>query len=377
MAETLDIVLRRHIVDIDLEVPLDPDRPVTVLFGPSGAGKTTVLRCLAGLDKPSPGSRITFGPHTWDDDEHHVPARRRHVGYLFQDHALFPHMTVTANVAFGLHRIPRRDRPQRASEALTAAGASHLHDRKVRLLSGGEGQRVALARALAPRPQLLLLDEPLSALDTPTRRRLRTELRQLLLDSAIPTLVVTHDRAEALALGDRVAILVNGRLRQFGDVEDVFSHPADPEVATAVDMETVTAGTVIDTHNGVTAVRVGSTQLFGVSDRTLAPDSAVLVCLRAENVALTLDSADRRSSPRNELPATIRSLTADGPVLRVELDAGFRFSAYITRPTCDELDLHPGQSITALVKATAVHLIPRTIAATPTPQEPQPPAELA
>ncbi len=371
MAETLTIRVRRHVVDVDLDIPLDPDRPITVLFGPSGAGKTTVLRCLAGLDRPDPGSRIVFGPLVWDDSRHHLPARRRQIGYLFQDHALFPHMTVTANVTFGLHRLPRRERYQRATEALAAAGAAHLADRSIRMLSGGEGQRVALARALAPRPQLLLLDEPLSALDAPIRRRLRTELRQLLLNAGIPTLVVTHDRTEALTLGDRVAVLVDGRLGQFGDVEDVFSRPTNPAVAEAVDMETVTAGTVIATENGMTSVSVASTRLVGVTAHDLDPGTAVFVCMRAENVALELPgAAHNRSSPRNELLATITSITPDGPIARVGLDAGFHLSAYVTHPTCDDLQLHLGQEVTALVKATAVHLIPRSSPShTPTDQQ--------
>lgn len=360
MAESLTVHLRRHVVDIDLEIPLDPERPITVLFGPSGAGKTTVLRCVAGLDRPEPGSRIVFGADTWDDDTTHLPARRRQIGYLFQEHALFPHMTVLANVTYGLHQVPRRDRAHRAQEALEQAGAAHLTDRRVRLLSGGEGQRVALARALAPRPKLLLLDEPLSALDAPIRRRLRTELRRLLLDTGIPTLVVTHDRAEALALGDRAAILVDGRLRQFGDVEDVFSRPTDPDVAAAVDMETITAATVIDTAAGVTTVQAGDARLYGISDHAVSPGDAVLVCLRAENVALEHPGGPSRSSPRNELPATITAITADGPVTRVDLDAGFALAAYVTGPTAEELDLHRGQKITALIKATAVHLIARS-----------------
>ncbi|MDD9205090.1 ATP-binding cassette domain-containing protein, partial [Georgenia sp. 10Sc9-8] len=190
--------------------------PVTVLFGPSGSGKTTVLRVLAGLDR-TPGGRVVMDGTVWDDGaRHHLPARRRRVGYLFQDHALFPHLDVDANVAYGLVGVPRAERAGWVRAALRAADAGHLTGRRVAGLSGGEAQRVALARALAPSPQLLLLDEPLSALDGPTRAHLRAELRRILVAQAVPTVVVTHDRAEALALADRVVVLVDGRVRQTG-----------------------------------------------------------------------------------------------------------------------------------------------------------------
>ena len=163
----IDARVRRHVVDAELSVP--DGTAVTVLFGPSGSGKTTVLRCLAGLDTLDAG-HVRVRGSTWNDGERVlVPARRRRVGYLFQDHALFPHLSVLANVAYGLRGTPRAERDGRAREALAAALASHLVDRPVRQLSGGEAQRVALARALAPRPDLLLLDEPLSALDAATR----------------------------------------------------------------------------------------------------------------------------------------------------------------------------------------------------------------
>ena len=180
----------------------------------------------------------------WDAARVHVTPRRRRVGFLFQDHALFPHLDVDANVAYGLHQLARRDRAARVHEALEIAGASHLTGRATRELSGGEAQRVALARALAPRPRLLLLDEPLSALDSPTRTRLRVDLRQRLLAAGVPTLVVTHDRTEALTLGDRMVVIIDGRLHQVGPVPDVFSRPSDLAVADAVEAETVVAGTV-------------------------------------------------------------------------------------------------------------------------------------
>jgi molybdate transport system ATP-binding protein len=344
-------------VDVELALPL---AGVTVLFGPSGAGKTTLLRCLAGLDRPDAG-RIEVGGEVWDDGRRFVPARRRRVGLLFQDHALFPHLSVAANVGYGLRGLPRRDRPARVAAALAAAGAAHLAGRPVRQLSGGEAQRVALARALAPRPRLLLLDEPLSALDTPTRARLRTELRQRLTDSGVPSIVVTHDRGEALALGDRMVVLVGGRVRQVGDLPAVFGRPANPAVAAAVGVESTLPGDVVEAVDGLVRVRVGPHLLTaGPEVAGLAGGDHELVCIRAEDVALELPDQPHAASPRNRLPATVAGLTADGPLLRVDLDCdGVPLAAYVTRLAGEDLHLRPGTRVAAVVKTTAVHLVPR------------------
>ncbi len=358
MATTLTARVRRHVLDVSLTLDLD-EAPVTVLFGPSGAGKTTLLRCIAGLDRPDPGSHVSLGDEVWDAARVHVTPRRRRVGFLFQDHALFPHLDVDANVAYGLHQLARRDRAARVHEALEIAGASHLTGRATRELSGGEAQRVALARALAPRPRLLLLDEPLSALDSPTRTRLRVDLRQRLLAAGVPTLVVTHDRTEALTLGDRMVVIIDGRLHQVGPVPDVFSRPSDLAVADAVEAETVVAGTVLGLQHGLAQLRVRDVDLLAVAGTDLAPGTGVFVCIRAEEVALQLPRAQMQDSPRNHLPAIIRTITPAGPLLRVDLDAGFPLAAYITANTQGDLGLAVGKAVTAAFKAPAVHVIPR------------------
>jgi molybdate transport system ATP-binding protein len=214
--------------------PLAQDR-VTVLFGPSGAGKTTILRALAGLDRPDAGA-IAFDGETWFDAARgvHVRPQARRVGLLFQEYALFPHLSVEGNVAFGIAGRPRAERRARVAELAASFGIGDLLRRRPAELSGGQRQRVALARALAPGPRLLLLDEPLSALDGPTREALRGELRQLLERTEAPAIVVTHDRADALALGHRLAVVVAGEIRQVGPVERVFAAPADADVARVV-----------------------------------------------------------------------------------------------------------------------------------------------
>ncbi len=359
MASRLSLRIRRHILDVDVDLDLAA-APITVLFGPSGAGKTTLLRCVAGLDSVEAGSRIALDDSVWDDSRVHVPARKRRIGYLFQDHALFPHLDVSANVAFGLRGVPRRQRPGLVQAALAQAGAAHLASRDTRQLSGGEAQRVALARALAPAPQLLLLDEPLSALDSPTRAKLRGELRSALLAAGRPAVLVTHDRSEALALGDQIAVLVDGRVRQVGPPAEVFSRPADRDVADVVEMETVVSGLVGPTADGLVTVDVAGVRLVAVNhEPELAPGSPALVCIRAEEVALAAPGRRGEASPRNHLPGVVQSVADEGPLVRVSVDVGFTLEAFVTRPTREEMALAPGSPVVASVKAPAVHLVAR------------------
>lgn len=210
---------------------LPPGAGVTVLFGPSGCGKTTVLRCLAGLTPLSRG-RITHGDECWSDAAAGIclAPQARDVGMHFQDPALFPWLDVAANVGFGLSRLPAAVRAERVRAALARHEILDLSDRKPAALSGGQQQRVALARALARPCRLLLLDEPLSALDAVSRARLRPRLREDLLAAGVPAVVVTHDHAEALALGDSVVVMDRGRVLQTGPVAEVFARPADAVV---------------------------------------------------------------------------------------------------------------------------------------------------
>lgn len=363
----LDLHVRRHTVDARLTLPLG-ERTITVLFGPSGSGKTTILRCIAGLDRTD-GGHVVMDGVTWDDGRRRrqTPARHRHVGYLFQDHALFPHLSVEANVAYGLPRLPADERRRRVHSALATAEALDCVGRRVAQLSGGEAQRVALARALATEPRLLLLDEPLSALDAPTRSRLRAELRRMLERSKVPAIIVTHDREEALALADQVVVVIDGTVRQVGPPAEVFDRPTHADVADIVGIETATPGVVADSDAELVHVDIGDLRLTALSTQRPVephrPGDEVLVCIRAEDVALELpDREGGHRSPRNRLPARVTEVTTAGALVRVDLDAGFALTAYITRPALEELELAVGSDVVASVKSPAVHLITRRAA---------------
>ncbi len=328
--------------------------PVLVLLGPSGSGKTTVLRALAGLVAPASGS-IRFRGATWFDGNRSLPPQGRRVGYLVQDYALFPHLSAAENVAYGLRRRPTAERESRVAELLTMFSIAGLVDRRPAALSGGERQRVALARTLAPRPDLLLLDEPLSSLDAPARERLRDELRRCLAQTATPAVVVTHDRNEALALGDLVGVMVDGRLQQVGPIEEVFQRPANEAVARAVGVDAVIPAVVTEVSGGLARFQAGSAELVGVAHEADAGDAGFL-CIRGEEVVLTADRPGHDSA-RNHLPATVVDTRNEGPLVRVRLDCGFPLAAWITRRSLDELALGPGVQVWALVKAPSVRFV--------------------
>jgi molybdate transport system ATP-binding protein len=350
MADELSCVCRTRLasgfeLDADLHLPLDRAR-ITVLFGPSGAGKTTLLRMLAGLHRPLDGA-IAFRGQPWFDGARAIflaPQLRR-AGYVAQDYALFPHLTVAANVLYAA-------RPGKGRNHLKAFGLEDLADRYPRAISSGQRQRVALARALAAEPALLLLDEPLSALDAAARAQTRRQLRELLAASGVPCIVVTHDRMEAMALGDWIAVISAGRIRQCGPLPDVFQHPADAQVAESLGVENVLPARIVARNAGLLTLVTGGAQLQSVDS---GETGAVVACIRAEDVALTRDAAPA-SSIRNRLAGRVTSVTLEGPLARVELDCGFPLVAVITAQSARELELQSGDAVCAIVKTTAVHL---------------------
>lgn len=258
--------------------------PVTVLFGPSGAGKTTLLRCLAGLDRPTRG-HITIDGQTWFDSHRgvHTPPQHRRIGYVPQEPSLFPHLTALQNVSYGLRRAP--DRASRARDMLDFVGLAPFADRRPSALSGGQRQKLAVARALAPRPALLLLDEPFSSLDGPVRESLRAELRDLIIRACAPAIIVTHDLNEAAAIADQVIVMTDGLIQQIGRTADVLHRPRTAAVAAALGFENILPATIQSTTGTTSTILVGGVTLLATNDQSLTGEA--LVCIRAQNITLS------------------------------------------------------------------------------------------
>ena len=339
-----------------LDVPHLTVRPgeVLVLIGPNGAGKSTLLRVMGLLQAPAAGAmRFQGEPVTAAQG---LSVRRR-MASVFQD-PLLADATVFANVAMGLsfRGVPNSRIETRAARWLERLAIAGLAERPSRTLSGGEAQRVALARALVLEPELLLLDEPFSALDQPTRELLIGDLGRILREEHMSTVLVTHDRAEAMTLGDRVGVLIGGRLVQLEDTSQVFRAPASEEIARFVGVETIVDCRVARREGGVTVLDAGGRSVE-VADPA-EPGEVVRLCLRPEDVTLSPRRPEAgASSARNHLPGRVLRVTASGPYVRVIVDCGFPLVALVTQRSVDELGLRDGASVTAHFKATAAHLL--------------------
>jgi len=342
---------RRRVVDVpsfDLETGA-----VTALIGPNGAGKTTLLTHLALLERPRHGEVLFDGERTRGREL----AYRRRMAVVFQDPLLLDR-TVAANVDTGmiLRGIGGSERRRRRATWLARFGIEHLAQRAARTLSGGEAQRTSLARAFALEPEVLLLDEPFSALDTPTRGAIVDDLASALAETGVTTLLVTHDHDEAARLGDRVAVMLQGRIRQTGAPADVLGAPADEDVAAFVGVETIVEGEVVARGEGLVTLRAQGHMIEAVDRGAFA---RALVCLRPEDVSVSTAGEQMSGSARNHLPGTVRRVVAFGADARIEIDCGFRVMARVTRRSVEDLGLAEGAQVVASFKATAVHLIPK------------------
>jgi molybdate transport system ATP-binding protein len=325
------------------------------LAGPSGAGKTTALRVAAGLLRPGWG-RVACGGRTWLDTDRGVdlPPESRRCGYLFQEGALFPHLSAWQNVAYPLRGLPRRERRARAHELLERLGLAARTDASPRTLSGGERQRVALARALARRPDALLLDEPLSALDARTRTTASRELAATLREVAVPALLVTHDFAEAALLGDRVGVIDAGRVVQQGTASELAAAPASAFVADFTGAVVLT-GAAGPGPQGLTRVELDGGGVVLSTDA--ARPGPVAVGVHPWEVTLEPDDERRSSSAQNRLVVEVVSTTVVGNRVRVALAAPQPLTAEVTLASTRELGLVPGVRLLASWKASATRIV--------------------
>ena len=351
----LRVEARHPLGDLLLDVEVAVERgSCLALAGPSGAGKTSLLRVAAGLLQPERGHVVANGA-TWLDTDRgvDVPAEQRRCGYVFQHYALFPHLSAWQNVAYALRGLPKAERRVRATELLERFGLAARADSRPETLSGGERQRVAVARALARAPEVLLLDEPLSALDARTRAGAARELGGVLRDSEAPTLLVTHDFAEAAQLGDRVGIIDQGRVVQEGTPTELAAAPRSAFVADFTGAVVLT-GLARRGPAGVSYV-----ELDGGGKVTSTDQAAGVVAVSVYPWEIVIEPAgeEPHGSAENRLPAEVLSVTAVGGRVRVGVGGAQQLVAEVTRASAERLQLEPGTRVIATWKAAATRLV--------------------
>jgi molybdate transport system ATP-binding protein len=371
--ESLEVRLRRTLSSkFELKVEFAIENGITILFGPSGAGKTTLLDCIAGLSTPDEG-RIAVGKTVLFDSKTStdVPVRCRRIGYVFQDLALFPHLNVEENVAYGLSDIGAEERKRRVEKSLSSLGIGPLCKRRPDQLSGGERQRVALARALVIEPSILLLDEPLAALDLPVRMKIADDLRRSIQGLSIPVLYVTHNRDEVFMLGEKMLVLEAGKIIAQGTPHQVLSAPRGETVAQLAGFENIFDARVSSIHEdrGTMTCRVGVAKVdetdagrekAGIELETplvrAEVGSKLRVGISAGDILLAT-SAPVGLSARNILPGRVLSLSQRDAIVTARVDCGVELSVHLTLGARDSLGLAPGTQVWVIVKTHSCHLL--------------------
>jgi len=364
-ARGLDVCIRKQLTpSFGLDVAFALHSGITILFGASGAGKTTLLDCIAGLNGPDSG-QIAFGETIFFDSDQDInlPTGQRRVGYVFQDLALFPHLSVEANVAYGLAGIRAEERRRRVEGTLDSLGIALLRNRHPAQLSGGERQRAALARALVTEPSILLLDEPLAALDLPVRMKIADDLRRLVQDLPIPVLYVTHNRDEVFMLGENLLVLENGKLIAQGTPHQVLSAPRGETVAQLAGFENIFDAQVTSIHEkrGTMTCHVHSSEAAtAIELETPLVRAEVGTKLRVGISAgdiLLATTAPVGLSARNILPGRLLSLAQRDAIILARVDCGVDLSVHLTLGARDSLGLAPGNQVWVIVKTHSCHLL--------------------
>ena len=341
-----------------IDVQLRAENGITVLFGHSGAGKTSILRTIAGILTPDEG-RIRLGERVFYDSARGVcmPIQERRVGYVFQNHALFPHLTAEQNVLYGSRTHSRHHARKRVDELFAMLGIQKVAEQYPRELSGGEQQRVALARSLATDPQIMLLDEPLSAVDAAMRSRLLEEISDLQSRSGIPFLYVTHNHSEAVRLGKMMYVIHEGSVMQEGSPLEIFNAPRSAPVARVVGTENVFVGRILAHHpgDGTTSIDINSCRLE-VPYNGLPEGNRITVGIRSEDIILSREHLTQTSA-RNVLKGVIKRIISDFDKLELVVFCGIDFKVSITPATVRILRLEEGSEVYLLIKARALHLL--------------------
>lgn len=341
--------------DFKLDVELSiPDRGVTAIFGPSGCGKTTLLRLIAGLERCNEGY-LKVGGRVWQDINEYTPPHKREIGYVFQEASLFPHLNVAKNLEYGIKRVPVAERKVSVDHAVELLGIGHLLNRKAHQLSGGEKQRVAIARALAVSPKILLMDEPLSALDQTLKREIMPYLESLNDELDIPIIYVSHSPDEVARLADHLVLLETGQVRADGPIGSMLTR-LDLPLAYGDDAAAVIDASVMghDDNYAVTYLEFGGGQ-FTVARNSLSVGQGVRLRVLARDVSLTLEH-QTGTSILNIFPATVAEIITDEqPEVMVRLMAGgVSLLSRITRKSAAQLNLACGQRVYAQIKSIAL-----------------------
>ncbi|HXE90220.1 MAG TPA: molybdenum ABC transporter ATP-binding protein [Terriglobales bacterium] len=361
----LEVRLRKRLSQnggpgFELQAELAAPPGITILFGPSGAGKTTLLECVAGLLRPD-GGRIAVGSKVFFDSERQtdLAVERRSVGYVFQTLALFPHLTVDQNVAYGLAGLGPEERRRRTEAVLESFHIAHLAGRQPAEISGGERQRTALARALVIEPSLLLLDEPLSALDRAVKAKIIEDLRAWIARHPIPALYVTHDRDEVFALGERVIFLEQGRVVASGTPREVLEAPRREVIAQAAGFENIFDATVTALHpaQGTMSCRLAGSQAeLEVPLVRLEAGAPVRVAVRAGDILLATAPPSQLSA-RNVIEGRISGLRQVDVTLVARVECGVEFEVHLTPGAAQALRLEPGTRVWLVLKTYSCHLL--------------------
>lgn len=345
------------LLNVDIEVPPG----ITILFGPSGAGKSTLLDCIAGLTTPDTGRISINGAVVFDSTTKiNMPPQHRKVSYVFQSLALFPHMSAGANVGYGLPQLTEGKKRARVSEILQMFRVENLRTRKPQEISGGEQRRVALARSLVTLPRVLLLDEPLTGLDTELKSSIIDDLRAWNAAHEIPILYVTHSREEVDALGERAIAVEHGRIVSQGTPRDVLDAPRRKRLAQAAGFENLLSGTVVDLReaDGVMRVRLAdaATCEIEVPLGDAAPGDRIRIAIRAGDILLATESP-RALSARNVLEGKILSLERRGVMMVARVDCGTVFTVHITPGAERALQLNPEKKVWLVLKTHSCHFV--------------------
>ena len=353
-------VARRLSNDFSLEAEFATRAGFTMLLGPSGCGKTTLLNCVAGFVRPDAG-RITLGERLLFDSSAGVDISvpERHLGYMFQNLALFPHMTVEQNIQYGLVKVPAGERRARMMAMLESFRIPHLLGRKPGQISGGERQRVALARSLVTNPTMLLLDEPLSALDAASKSKILDDLREWNSAHGIPILYVTHSPQEAFAVGEHVVVLRSGRILAQGTPQDVLSTPRHETIAQIVGFENVFDTVVKSTdeaHGTMICQLDHSPAQLEVPLGRVEPGAPVRIAIRAGDIILA-NQSPRGLSARNSFQGRVSSMRREGVTVIIMVEAHASFEVHLTPASVDDMQLKQGAEVWVIIKTYSCNLV--------------------